>query len=113
MDKHPVGSEIDGTVSNINEYALYVKINDYDIDGFLHANDLGYVNKLEDELKKFKKGDQIKVKVLKLKEEQKVRVGLKQLMKDPFDWFNDKKVNDVITVQVLSDNKGLIVKPEN
>ena len=35
-------------------------------------------------------------------------------MKDPFDWFNDKKVNDVVTVQVLSsDNKGLIVKPEN
>ncbi len=115
MDKHPVGSEIDGTVSNINEYALYVKINDYDIDGFLHANDLSYVNKPEDELKKFKKGDQIKVKVLEIKkEEQKVRVGLKQLMKDPFDWFNDKKVNDVVTVQVLSsDNKGLIVKPEN
>ena len=115
MDKHPVGSEIDGTVSNINEYALYVKINDYDIDGFLHANDLSYVNKPEDELKKFKKGDQIKVKVLEIKkEEQKVRVGIKQLAKDPFDWFNDKKVNDVVTVQVLSsDNKGLIVKPEN
>ena len=115
MDKHPVGSEIDGTVSNINEYALYVKLNEYDIDGFLHANDLSYINKPEDELKKFKKGDQIKVKVLEIKkDEQKVRVGLKQLMKDPFDWFNDKKVNDVITVQVLSsDNKGLIVKPEN
>ena len=48
------------------------------------------------------------------KDEQKVRVGLKQLGKDPFDWFNDKKVNDIITVLVVSsDNKGLTVKPEN
>ena len=115
MDKHPIGSEIDGTISNMNEYAIYVKLNDYEIDGFLHANDLSYLNKPEDELKKFKKGDRIKVKVLEIKkEEQKVRVGLKQLNKDPFDWFNDKKVNDVVTVQVQSsDNKGLIVKPEN
>ena len=63
-------TEIDETVLNINEYALYVKINDYDIDGF-HANDLSYVNKPEDELKKFKKGDQIKVKVLEIKKKNK------------------------------------------
>jgi len=47
------------------------------------------------------------------KEEQKVRVGLKQLEKDPFDFFKGKKVNDIITVQVVSsDSKGLMVKPE-
>ena len=114
MDKYPVGSEIDGTISNMNEYALYVKLNNYEIDGFLHANDLSYLNKPEDELKKFKKGDRIKVKVLEIKkEEQKVRVGLKQLEKDPFDFFKGKKVNDIITVKVVSsDSKGLMVKPE-
>ena len=48
------------------------------------------------------------------KDEQKVRVGLKQLGTDPFDFFKNKKVNDILTVQVISsDNKGLIVKPEN
>ena len=47
------------------------------------------------------------------KTDQKVRVGLKQTGKDPFDWFKEKKVNDAITVKVISsDNKGLIVKPE-
>ena len=87
----------------------------FDIDGFLHANDLSYLNNPEEELKKYKKGEKIKVKVLEIKkDEQKVRVGLKQLGKDPFDWFKNKKVNDIITVQVISsDNKGLIVKPEN
>ncbi len=112
---YPEGSEIKGAVSSSNEYALYVKLNDFEIDGFLHANDLSYTNNPEDELKKFKKGDVLNVKILEIKkEEQKVRVGLKQLGLDPFDWFKGKKVNDIITVQVISsDNKGLNVKPEN
>jgi len=113
-DKYPVGSEIDGVVNNSNEYALYVKLGDFDVDGFLHSNDLSYSEKPDEELKKYKKGDKLKVKVLEIKKnDQKVRVGLKQLQKDPFEWFKDKKINDAITVQVtLSDNKGLMVKPE-
>ena len=115
LDKYPVGSEVSGIISSSNEYALYVKLDGFDIDGFLHANDLSYVNNAEEELKKFRKGDKITVKVLEVKkDEQKVRVGLKQMSEDPFDWFKDKKANDIITVQVISsDNKGLIVKPEN
>ena len=115
MNKFPEGSEVNGVVSSSNEYALYIKLDNFDIDGFLHANDLSYTGKPEDELKKFKKGDELKVKVLEIKkDDQKIRVGLKQLDKDPFGWFEGKKVNDVITVQVIStDNKGLTVKPEN
>ncbi len=113
-NKYPVGSDIDGVVTSANEYALYVKLGDFDIDGFLHSNDLSYSGKPEDELKKHKKGEKLKVRILEIKkEEQKVRVGLKQLEKDPFDFFKGKKINDIITVQVVSsDNKGLMVKPE-
>ncbi len=113
-DKHPVGSEVNGVVSSSNEYALYVKLEKFDIDGFLHANDLSYINNPDDELKKYKKGDKLRVKVLEIKkDEHKVRVGLKQTGKDPFDWFKDKKLNDIITVKVVStDNKGLNVRPE-
>ena len=75
---------------------------------------MSYLGKPEDELKKYKKGDKLNVKILEIKkDEQKIRVGLKQLGTDPFDWFVGKKVNDVITVQVVSsDNKGLLVRPE-
>ena len=111
---YPVGSEIEGKVSSTNEYALYVKLGDFDIDGFLHSNDLSYKSKPEDELKKYKKGDKLKVKILEIKkEEQKIRIGLKQLEKDPFEWFKDKQLNETVTVKVVSsDSKGLIVKPE-
>merc|ERR1712078_440175 len=34
-------------------------------------------------------------------------------MGDPFDWFKDKKINQTITVKIISsDNKGLTVRPE-
>ena len=114
MKNYPEGSEVNGIVSSLNEYALYIRLDKFEIDGFLHANDLSYLNNPEEELKKYKKGDALKVKILEIKkDEQKIRVGLKQMSNDPFNWFKGKKVNDIITVQVVStDNKGLMVKPE-
>ncbi len=113
-EKNPVGTIIDGVVESSNDYAIYVKLAGYDISGFLHCNDLHYTNDPETELKKYKIGNKIKVKILEIKEDQqKVRVGLKQTQKDPFDYFNDKKINETITVKIISsDNKGLLVQPE-
>ncbi len=112
--KYPVNSIIEGEVVNKNEYSLFVKINEFDIDAFLHCNDLTYSNNGEEELEKFKKGEKIKVKVLEIKtSDQKIRVGLKQTQPDPFDWFKNKNKNQIITVKVIStDNKGLTVRPE-
>ncbi len=112
--KYPVGTEVEGIINSINEYAIYLKIESLDINGFLHYNDLTYLHNGEEEIKKYKKGDKLKVKVLEIKaDQQKVRVGLKQTQPDPFVWFKDKKLNDIITVKVISsDNKGLVVKPE-
>ena len=110
----PVESTVEGVVVNKNEYSLFVRVDDLDIDAFLHCNDLTYLNNGEEELSKYKKGDKIKVKVLEIKvSEQKIRVGLKQTQKDPLDWFKDKKLNQTITVKIIStDNKSLIVRPE-
>jgi len=109
-----VGSEIESVVNNMNEYALYVTLNGFDIDAFLHCNDLSFFGNPEDELKKYKKGDKLKVKILEIKkDQQKIRVGLRQTQKDPFEWFNGKKAKDIITVKVVkSDVKTLYVKPE-
>jgi small subunit ribosomal protein S1 len=112
--KYPVGTVVSGEVINKNEYSLFVKVEDINLDTFLHCNDLTYLNNGEEELSKYKKGDKIQVKVLEIKvEEQKIRVGYKQTQKDPLDWFADKKKNQTITVKIIStDNKGLTVRPE-
>ena len=114
QEKHPVDSLVDGQITSTNDYAIYVKIDGFDIDGFLHANDLSYNKNPEEELKNYKKDQKLKVKILEIKpDQQKVRVGLKQTEVDPFDWFKDKKINDTITVKVTAtDNKGLMVMPE-
>ena len=111
---YPIDSIIDAEVVNKNEYSLFVKAKDIDVDAFLHCNDLTYLNNGEEELSKYKKGDKIKVKVLEIKtSDQKIRVGLRQTQPDPFDWFKDKKNNQTITVKIIStDNKGLVVRPE-
>ena len=113
--KYPVGTIVEGEVVNKNEYSLFVKIEDLDVDAFLHCNDLVWTSDGEKELEKYSKGKKIKVKVLEVKaSEQKIRVGLRQTQADPFDYFNDKEKNQTITVKVIStDNKGLTVRPEN
>ncbi len=112
--KYPVDTIVEGEVVNKNEYSLFVKIENLEIEAFLHCNDLTYLTNGEEELEKYKKGDKIKVKILEIKsQEQKIRVGLRQTQPDPFDFFKDKKVNQTITVKIISaDNKGLIVRPE-
>ena len=112
--KFPIGTVVEGEVVNKNEYSLFVKVGNLDVDTFLHCNDLTYSNNGEQELNKYKKGDKIKVKVLEIKvADQKIRVGLRQTQPDPFDWFKDKKTNQAITVKIIStDSKGLIVRPE-
>ena len=112
--KYPIDTIVEGEIVSKNDYSIFVKIEDLNVDAFLHCNDLTYSNNGEEELSKFKIGEKIKVKVLEIKSnEQKIRVGLRQTQPDPFDWFKDKVKNQTITVKVVStDNKGLIVKPE-
>ena len=112
--KYPVGTEVNGEVVNKNEYSLFVNIENLDIDAFLHCNDLTYLDNGEEELKKYNKGDKIKVKILEIKtDDQKIRVGFKQTQTDPFNWFEGKEQNNIITVKIVStDSKGLVVRPE-
>ncbi len=113
-NKYPENSKLKGNISNIKDFSIYVNIPEFDIDGFLHANDLSYSGKPEDEIKKFNKGDEIEVKVLEVKpKDQRIKFGIKQLEEDPFDSFKDKKVNDILTVKVKSTSpKGILVSPE-
>ena len=112
---YKIGDIANAKVVAKNEYSLFVQLEDVkELEIFVHANNLVWTDNGEEELAKYKIGYKLKVKVLEVKAaEQKVRVGLRQTQPDPFDWFNDKKVKQTITVKIIStDNKGLIVRPE-
>ena len=108
----PVGSKVEGTIKNITEFALFININDFDLDGMIHYKDISYEESVE-ELEKYKKNDPITAKVLEHNQE-KIRLGLKQLLPDPIDYFKDKKEKDIITVIVLETlDNGIKVEPDD
>jgi small subunit ribosomal protein S1 len=106
----PVGSKVEGTVKNITEFALFINIKDFNFDAMIHYKDISY-EESEEELKKFKKNDPITAKVLEYdQEKEKIRLGLKQLLPDPINYFKNKKDEDIITVIVLETlGNGIVV----
>ena len=92
--------EISIIVKNITDKAIFGEIKDYGLTGMLHYKEISYQENTDD-LKKFKNGDQIKVKIIELKDD-KIKFSVRALEKDPLEWFkeNKKKVGDIITTRI-------------
>jgi len=99
--KFTAGSELEGEVKNITEFGLFVGLPG-DIDGMVHLSDLSWDEAGEAAIQKFKKGDQVKVKVLDVDvEKERISLGIKQLSNDPFEKVNDTvKKGEVVTCTV-------------
>ena len=108
------GDQVEGVVKNITDYALFISINNSELDGMVHYKDLSWSEK-DTELEKYKKNQQLKLKIVEINQEkEKIRLGIKQLTADPFGFFDGKKVSDVITVIVnSSNNNGIFVSMGN
>ena len=97
---HKVGDEFEGIIKNITDYALFVSIINTELDGMIHYKDLSWSEK-DFELEKYKKNQQIKFKILEINQEnEKIRLGIKQLSNDPFKFFMNKNLSDIVTVVV-------------
>tara|TARA_B100001123_G_scaffold425030_1_gene537337 strand:- start:2704 stop:4416 length:1713 start_codon:yes stop_codon:yes gene_type:complete len=107
---HKVGDVCEGFIKNITDYALFISIKDTELDGMIHYKDLSWSEK-DTELEKYKKNQQIKFKILEINQEsEKIRLGIKQLADDPFDFFMNKNVSDIVTVVVnYSAQNGIYV----
>jgi len=104
-EDHKVGDECEGTIKNITDYALFVSITNAELDGMIHYKDLSWSEK-DSNLEKYKKNQQIKCKILEMNQEsEKIRLGIKQLGADPFEFFMNKNLSDIVTVVV--DNSAL------
>ncbi len=94
-----LGTVIEVTINNITDKAIFAEL-DSGLTGMLHHREISYQEENQD-LKKFKKGQKIKVKIIELKDD-KIRFSVRALEKDPFDWFkeNKKKEGSIITTRV-------------
>jgi small subunit ribosomal protein S1 len=111
-EKYPPGSEIEGEIRNITEFGLFVGLPG-DIDGMVHLSDLDWKRAGDEAITDYKKGDQVKVKVLDVDtDKERISLGIKQLGDDPFEGqAGELKKGDVVTCTVTAvSDKGLDVE---
>ena len=120
IKKYPNGSTVNTKVKNIADFALFVSIEDTEFDGMIHYKDISW-QESEESLQKFKKGVSVKAKLLEIDtEKEKIRLGIKQLERDPFEFFLKKENKDIVTATVkevlkngikvsVGNEKGLII----
>ena len=97
--KDKIGTIVEVKINNITDKAIFAEL-DNSLNGMLHFREISY-DEGEQNLKKFSKGQKIKVKIVEIKDD-KIRFSLRALQKDPFDWFKDngKKTGSIITTRV-------------
>ena len=98
LSKYPVGTITDTKVVNKQDFGLFLNTGDNDIDIFVHYKQISFAETSKD-LENYNKGDEVKVKIIDIKDD-KINGSIRALKKDPFNFFDDKKVGDVLTVRV-------------
>ena len=82
------GATVEGTVKNLTEYGAFVDLGG--LDGLLHITDIAW-GRIGHPSEKLTVGDRISVKVLHFdREKEKVSLGLKQVLPDPWDSVSEK-----------------------
>ena len=94
-----IGTIVQAKIKSITDKYILAEL-DTGLSGMLHYKELNFSEDVED-LKKYKKGQIIKVRVLEAKED-KIKLSVRALEKDPIDWFkeNNKKVGDIVTTTI-------------
>lgn len=82
------GEIVEGTVKNLTDYGAFIDLGG--VDGLLHITDISW-GRISHPTEKLSVGDRVKVKVLHFdREKEKVSLGLKQAMPDPWDAVPEK-----------------------
>jgi len=82
-NSHKSGDELEGEISNITEFGLFVSVGEQ-IDGMVHMSDLSWTEGGEAAIKTYTKGSTIRVKVLEIdSEKERIALGVKQLTANP------------------------------
>jgi small subunit ribosomal protein S1 len=110
LQKHPIGSVVEGEVKNSTEFGLFIGLED-DIDGMVHLSDIDWSTPGEEAMARFAKGDMVKAKVLDVDaEKERISLGIKQLATDPMDGDNYRKGQTVTVTVTETTSGGLEVK---
>ncbi len=100
VDKYPAGTVVSGRVRNMTEFGAFVEIEE-GVEGLIHISDMSWTERIKHPSEKFKKGDTVEAKVIKVDaEHRRLSLGIKQLNDIWANWFQSHKLNDVVRGKV-------------
>ena len=102
-EKFPVGSNIEGKVTNLTDYGCFVEIQE-GVEGLVHVSEMDWTNKNIHPSKVVSVGDTVTVKVLEIDEERRrISLGLKQCKPNPWMQFAENhSKGDKVTGKIKS-----------
>ena len=81
-EKYNKGDILESEIKSVTDFGIFVGL-DGGIDGLIHVTDITKSDNQEEELRKYKKGDQVKTIILSVDaERERVSLGIKQLDSD-------------------------------
>jgi small subunit ribosomal protein S1 len=99
-EKYPVGTIVTGRIRNLADFGAFVEIEE-GMEGLIHISDVSWNERIKHPSEKFKKGDSVEAKVLKVdSENRRLSLGIKQLKDIWANWFAEHKIGDVIKGKV-------------
>lgn len=112
LDKFPVGTKHKGKVCNITNFGIFVELEE-GVDGLVHISDMSWTKKIFDIGDFVKVGDDLEVVILGVDvANQRISLGRKQLLENPWDSLEDKyKAGTEAECKVIKPiEKGIIVE---
>jgi small subunit ribosomal protein S1 len=83
-EKYPPGTVIDGQVSGLTDFGVFVRLPE-GVDGMVHVSDISWTKKVTNPADEFKKGQKTRVVVLEIDpEKHRISLGMKQAEADPW-----------------------------
>jgi small subunit ribosomal protein S1 len=99
-EKYPVGTIVTGRIRNLADFGAFVEIEE-GMEGLIHISDVSWTERIKHPSEKFKKGDTVEAKVLKVdSENRRLSLGVKQLKDIWADWFTAHKIGEVVKGKV-------------
>ncbi|HEV2388707.1 MAG TPA: 30S ribosomal protein S1 [Candidatus Acidoferrales bacterium] len=94
--KYPVGTVVAGRVRNLTDFGAFVELEE-GVDGLIHVSDISWTERVQHPNEKFKKGDLVQAKVLKIDTDQRrISLGIKQMNDIWGAWFASHQVHELV-----------------
>jgi small subunit ribosomal protein S1 len=95
-EKYPAGTVVSGRIRNLADFGAFVEIEE-GMEGLIHISDVSWTERIKHPSEKFKKGDTVQAKVLKVDSaNRRLSLGIKQVNDIWANWFAEHKIGEVI-----------------